>query len=171
MQPEIAVNTCLVSLKAIGFDGLLNFYARRDEFADSEFEDAFKAYTNWSHLLASPYVVNCNEVLYNRIVDTEFVSGVTISAPGFYGPQGRELRLKIADRNLNSKIESFRFNNLKITNYEMECSAIYGLSQLLGHQALTICITIANRITLQANPDYKGVMKLLVTKILDKLTQ
>ncbi|MEI7523787.1 MAG: nucleoside phosphorylase [Mariniphaga sp.] len=170
LQPEIPVNAYLVSQIAIGFDGLMNFYARREEFADIQFEEAFKSYTNWNRLLASPYVVNCSEVLFNRIADNDFIPGITISAPGFYGPQGRELRLTIVDREINSKIESFRYNALEITNYEMECSAIYGLSKLLGHQALTICLIIANRITLQASSDYKQLMKLLVKKILDKLT-
>lgn len=170
LQGDIPVDAYLVSSKAIGFDGLLNFYAGRESFADPEFEDAFKRYTSWNPILASPYVVNCDEALYSRIVDDQFIKGITISAPGFYGPQGRELRLPVADKLINSKIESFRYNDLKITNYEMECSAIYGLSKLLGHQSLTVCVIIANRITLQASSDYKQIMKLLVMKILDKLT-
>ena len=171
LQGDIPVDAFLVSRKAIGFDGLMNFYARREEIADIEFENAFKSYTNWNPLLASPYVVDCNEALYNKITDGDFIPGITISAPGFYGPQGRELRLNIIDRQINDKIEAFRFNEMKITNYEMECSAIYGLSQLLGHQALTVCIIIANRISRDASSDYKPVMKRLVIKILDKLTQ
>ena len=171
LQGDIPVDAFLASRKAIGFDGLMNFYARREEIADLEFENAFKTYANWNTLLASPYVVDCDTDLYNKITDNEFISGVTISAPGFYGPQGRELRLNVVDRQINDKIELFRFNEMKITNYEMECSAIYGLSKLLGHQALTVCIIIANRITHQASADYKPVMKRLVNKILDKLTQ
>jgi len=171
LQADIPVDAFLISLKAIGFDGLMNFYARREEFADMEFENAFKSYTNWNPLLASPYVVDCNIGLYNKITDSDFISGITISAPGFYGPQGRELRLNIIDRQINDKIEAFRFGEMKITNYEMECSAIYGLSKLLGHQALTVCIIIANRISLGASSDYKPVMNRLVIKILDKLTQ
>jgi len=171
LQGDIPVDAFLVSRKAIGFDGLMNFYARREEIADVEFENAFKSYTNWNPLLASPYVVDCNEALYNKITDGDFIPGITISAPGFYGPQGRELRLNIIDRHINDKIEAFRFNEMKITNYEMECSAIYGLSKLLGHQALTVCIIIANRISRDASSDYKPVMKRLVIKILDKLTQ
>ncbi len=171
LQGDIPVDAFLISRKAIGFDGLMNFYARREEFADLEFENAFKTSTGWNSLLASPYVVDCNDDLYNKITDGEFISGITISAPGFYGPQGRELRLNIIDRNINDKIESFRFNQMKITNYEMECSAIYGLSKLLGHHALTVCIIIANRITHDASIDYKPVMKRLVNKILDKLIQ
>lgn len=171
LQGDIPVDAFLASRKAIGFDGLMNFYARREEIADLPFEEAFKSYTNWNPLLASPYVVDCNIDLYNKITDNEFIPGITISAPGFYGPQGRELRLNIVDQHINNKIESFRFNKMKITNYEMECSAIYGLSKLLGHQALTVCIIIANRITRNASIDYKPVMKRLVNKILDKLSQ
>jgi len=171
LQGDIPVGCFLMSDKAIGFDGLLNFYARREEISDLNFEKAFKSYTNWNHLLASPYVVSCNTNLKKRIIDNEFVSGITISSPGFYGPQGRELRLTLADRAINERIESFRYNDLKITNYEMECSAIYGLSKLLGHQALTVCIIIANRITHQASSDYKHLITLLAKKILDKLTQ
>ena len=171
LQGDIPIDAFLASRKAIGFDGLMNFYARRDEISDLAFENAFKKYTNWNALLASPYVVDCDIDLYNKITDQEFVPGITISAPGFYGPQGRELRLNIVDQKINDKIELFRFNEMKITNYEMECSAIYGLSKLLGHQALTVCIIIANRITLEASSDYKPVMKRLVIKILDKLAQ
>jgi uridine phosphorylase len=171
LQGDIPVDAFLASGKAIGFDGLMNFYSRREEFADLEFENAFKTYTNWNSLLASPYVVDCDSDLYRKITDDEFISGITISAPGFYGPQGRELRLKIVDRLINEKIESFRFREMKITNYEMECSAIYGLSKLLGHQALTVCIIIANRIAHSASIDYKPVMNRLVKKILDKLSQ
>ncbi|MEI6679080.1 MAG: nucleoside phosphorylase [Mariniphaga sp.] len=169
LQEEIPVDGFLVSRKAIGFDGLMNFYARREEITDLPFEEAFMLHTNWNPILASPYVVDCDHALYDKITDNEFIPGITISAPGFYGPQGRELRLDIADRQINDKIESFRFSEMKITNYEMECSAIYGLSKLLGHQALTVCIIIANRITRNASIDYKPVMKRLVTKILDKL--
>lgn len=171
LQGDIPVDAFLASRKAIGFDGLMNFYARREEISDLAFENAFKTYTNWNSLLASPYVVDCDINLYNKITDQEFVSGITISAPGFYGPQGRELRLNIVDQKINDKIELFRFNEMKITNYEMECSAIYGLSKLLGHHALTVCIIIANRITHEASSDYKPVMKRLVCTILDKLIQ
>jgi len=171
LQGYLPVDAFLASRKAIGFDGLINFYARREEIADVRFEEAFKSYTNWNPLLSSPYVVDCDLDLYNRIADDEFIPGITISAPGFYGPQGRELRLGIIDRKINDKIESFRFNGMKITNYEMECSAIYGLSKLLGHKALTVCIIIANRITHNTSIDYKPVMKRLVNKILDKLIQ
>ena len=171
MQAEIPINSFLISQKAIGFDGLMNFYANRAQFSDSQFEDAFKNHTTWNSLLASPYVVNCNKVLFDQIFDQNFISGITISAPGFYGPQGRILRLDLVDQHINAKIESFRFKELSITNYEMECSAIYGLSHLLGHQALTVCLIIANRVTLQASINYKEKMKELVTILLDKISK
>jgi len=171
LQSDIPVDSFLASQKAIGFDGLLNFYARREEIAEQRFEKAFKIFTDWNPLLASPYVVDCNTDLYNRLVDDEFLGGITITTPGFYGPQGRELRLKIVDQTMNSKIESFRYNQMRITNYDMECSAIYGLSKLLGHQAVAVYIIIDNRINLSASIDYKPLMKCLVNKILEKLTQ
>jgi uridine phosphorylase len=169
LQGDIPVNAFLASQKAIGFDGLLNFYKDRNKVCDLSFEDSFKLHLQWSDLLASPYVTDSNTELFDQIVDKEFISGVTISAPGFYGPQGRELRLNIADPIINDKIESFRYDNYRITNYEMECSAIYGLSKLLGHKALTVCIIIANRISKNANEDYKPVMKKLVEKVLESI--
>ena len=171
MQAEIPINSFLISQKAIGFDGLMNFYANRDQFSDNLFEDSFKKHTAWNSLLASPYVVNCSKKLYDKIFDQNFISGITISAPGFYGPQGRILRLDLVDQDINAKIESFRFKDMSITNYEMECSAIYGLSHLLGHQALTVCLIIANRVTLQASNNYKEKMKELVTILLDRMSK
>ncbi len=169
LQGDIPVNAFLASQKAIGFDGLLNFYERRNEVVDLPFENAFKSYVQWNELLPSPYVVSADPDLFNKIVDEEFTPGVTISAPGFYGPQGRELRLRIVDPHINDKIELFRFEEQRITNYEMECSAIYGLSKLLGHKALTVCIIIANRVSKKANEDYKPVMVKLVKKVLDRI--
>lgn len=169
LQGDIPVNAFLASQKAIGFDGLLNFYERRSEVVDLPFENAFKSYVNWNELLPSPYVVSADQELFNKIVDDEFTPGVTISAPGFYGPQGRELRLRIIDPQINDKIELFRFEDQRITNYEMECSAIYGLSKLLGHKALTVCIIIANRVSKKANEDYKPVMVKLVKKVLERI--
>lgn len=169
LQEDIPVNAFLASKKAIGFDGLLNFYERREEISDIAFEESFKSFVQWNKLLPSPYVVDADQDLFNKIVDSDFTPGVTISAPGFYGPQGRELRLKIVDPLINDKIEAFRFGNQRITNYEMECSAIYGLSKLLGHKALTVCIIIANRVSKRANEDYKPVMVKLVQKVLDRI--
>ncbi|MEI7828879.1 MAG: nucleoside phosphorylase [Prolixibacteraceae bacterium] len=169
LQGDIPVNAFLASEKAIGFDGLLNFYQGRDDVSDLDFEKSFKNFVDWNVLLPSPYVVKADKDLYKQIIDEEFTPGVTISAPGFYGPQGRELRLKIVDPLINDKIEAFRFDNQRITNYEMECSAIYGLCKLLGHKALTVCIIIANRVSKNANEDYKPVMVKLVQKVLDRI--
>jgi uridine phosphorylase len=169
LQGDIPVDAFLASKKAIGFDGLLNFYDKRNEVSDLPFEAAFKSFVGWNQLLPSPYVVESDDDLFSKIVDNEFVSGITISAPGFYGPQGRKLRLEIADPLINDKIEAFRYKDQRITNYEMECSAIYGLSKLMGHKALTVCIIIANRVSKKANEDYKPVMVKLVKKVLDRI--
>ena len=170
LQTDIPIYSFLVTRKSIGIDGLMNFYACREEISDYSLETAFKKHTKWNPLFASPYVVDCDDILFNKIFDHQFIEGITISAPGFYAPQGRELRLKAAVPGLNSKIESFRFNNLKITNYEMESSAIYGLSKLMGHRALTVCLIIANRIIHNVGTDYKSEMERLVKLILDNLT-
>jgi len=170
LQDDLPVNSFVVSQKAIGFDGLLNFYARRNEVSDLPFEEAFKKHTNWNAQLTSPYVVNCSRSLLDKIHRDDTLTGVTISAPGFYGPQGRVLRLQLADPDLNAKIESFSFEKYRITNFEMECSAIYGLSKLMGHEALTICLIIANRVNKDANTGYHDAMETLIRLVLERLT-
>jgi uridine phosphorylase len=140
LQEDIPVNSYLVSRKSIGFDGMLNFYANREQISDLPFEKTFKQFTGWSEFLPTPYVVDASRTLLNKFDSSEFQKGVTISAPGFYGPQGRVLRLPLAMPQLNKLLEQFRFEDHKITNFEMESSAIYGLSKMLGHQALTICL-------------------------------
>lgn len=169
LQPDIPINSFVASKKAIGFDGLLNFYSGRVDISDLEFEKAFTKHTLWSKLISSPYVVDADNTLFNKIAGENIISGVTISAPGFYGPQGRELRIPVADPELNNKIASFRFSDMRITNYEMECSGIYGLSKLLGHQALTVCAIIANRATGEANENYYQVINKLVKIVLDRI--
>jgi uridine phosphorylase len=170
LHADIPLNSFVISKKSIGFDGLINFYAGRNSISDLPFEKAFMEYTNWNNLLAKPYVINCSDSLFDLIAGSETISGINISAPGFYGPQGRVLRIPVSDAELNQKIESFVYEGQKITNYEMESSAIYGLSKLMGHEALTICTIIANRATLDANESYQPVMKKLVKYILEKLT-
>jgi len=170
LQDFLGVNSFVISQKAIGFDGLLNFYANRNSVSDLAFEEAFRKHTDWGKQLTSPYVVNCSELLLKKMHQNDTIAGVTISAPGFYGPQGRVLRLPLADPDLNEKIESFTFEGHKITNFEMECSAIYGLSKLLGHEALTICLIIANRLKKEANSDYHQSMETLIKLVLDRLT-
>jgi len=170
LQDFLHVNSFVISQKAIGFDGLLNFYANRDSISDLPFEEAFKQHTGWGKQLTSPYVVACSEMLLSKIHQEDTIIGVTISAPGFYGPQGRVLRLQLADPQLNDKIESFVFEGQKITNFEMECSAIYGLSKLLGHEALTICLIIANRVKKEASSDYHQSMETMISLVIKRLT-
>lgn len=170
LQDYLPVNSFVISKKAIGFDGLLNFYANRDSISDLAFEEAFRKHTDWGKQLTSPYVVDCSEKLFSLINQADTISGITISAPGFYGPQGRVLRLPLADPLLNDKIVSFNFKEQKITNFEMECSAIYGLSKLLGHEALTVCLIIANRIKKSANSNYHESMETLIQLVMERLT-
>ncbi len=168
LQPDIPVDTPLVTKYAIGFDGMLNFYAQRNSVSDLDMENAFKEHVGWNKLLASPYIVKSSDSVFEQM-SKDFRSGLTISANGFYGPQGRILRLPIVDFDLNEKISRFEYNGMKITNYEMESSAIYGLSALLGHQALTVCNIIANRIRKEYSKDYKKSLKVLIENVLDRI--
>lgn len=169
MQPDIPLGAFLISERSIGFDGLLNFYAGRDAVCDIEFEEAFKKHMNWQPQLASPYVVNNDRELIERIGKGEMYTGVTISANGFYGPQGRVLRVDLADMDINDKLEAFRYKNYKITNYEMEGSAIAGLSRLMGHKGMTVCCVIANRRVESANTDYKPYIEKLIATVLERI--
>ena len=170
LQTDLPVNSFVVSQKSIGFDGMLNFYANREAHCDIAFEKAFKEFTNWNKSLPTFYVVDSSEKLRSKFTDDIFKHGVTISAPGFYGPQGRVLRLPLAFPELNKQIEEFQFEGHKITNFEMESSAIYGLSKMLGHEALTVCLIIANRVVLTANENYRDEMKKLILLVLERLT-
>ena len=168
LQPDLALGTLVSSHVSIGFDGLLNFYAGRNEASLLDYEAAFIAHTAWNELWAKPYFVENSRELINLFADAT-CEGMTISAHGFYGPQGRVLRLPLADMQLNEKIESFRFRDKRITNFEMEGSAIAGLAKLLGHKALTVCAIIANRAILDMNVDYKKVVNEMIEMALDKL--
>jgi len=170
LQGNIPVDSFLLSNKSIGFDGMLNFYADRDDVSDLDFEKSFKEFVNWDAKLASPYVVPASEKLIDQLDGDDMIQGVTISAIGFYGPQGRVLRLQTLDPDLNDKIEKFDFKGEKITNYEMESSAIFGLSKMLGHNAAAVCAIIANRITKDASRDYKPTVKRLINTVLDRLS-
>ena len=171
LQPDLPVNSFVISEKSIGFDGMLNFYANLDSHCDPEFGKAFHTFTNWNKSLPTFYVVDSSKKLISKFDDDIFKKGVTISAPGFYGPQGRVLRLPLAVPELNKQIEEFQYKHYKITNFEMESSAIYGLSKMLGHEALTICLIIANRVVLTANESYHDEMKKLVLMVLERLTK
>ena len=169
MQKEIPLGSFLISEKSIGFDGVLNFYAGRDSVSDLEFEESMKKQLDWNPQFAAPYVVDADTELVNRIGMDDMLRGVTISANGFYGPQGRVLRINLADMHLNDKIENFHFGKYKITNYEMEGSAIAGLSKLMGHKAMTVCCIIANRRAEAATTDYKPYIEKLVKTVLDRI--
>lgn len=169
LQPELIVGTPVIAEKAIGFDGVLNYYAGRNDVADLEFEAALCAHTGWNPLWAKPYVVNADEGLVNLIGRDDMVRGNTISAVGFYGPQGRELRLPLANPDLNSRIETFEHRGRRITNYEMESAPLQGLSRLLGHRAMTVCSIIANRMRHDVTPNYKTAMHDLIATVLDRI--
>lgn len=169
LQPELAIGTPVIAEKAIGFDGVLNYYAGRNDIADLEFEHALCHHTDWNPLWAKPYVVDADSSLVDRIGRDDMVRGNTISAVGFYGPQGRELRLPLANPQLNSKIEEFEFNGRRITNYEMESAPLQGLGRLLGHRAMTVCSIIANRMNHNATPNYKTAIHDLIGTVLDRI--
>ena len=169
LQPYTPVGTFIASVKSIGFDGLLNFYAGRNKVCDLELEDAFKKHMNWNPQLADPYVIDGDHELINRIAGDDMVRGITIACGGFFGPQGRELRVPLADPHQNEKIESFSYGDLRITNFEMESSALAGLSALMGHKAMTCCMVIANRVAKEANANYKNSIDSLIQKVLDRI--
>ena len=169
LQPNTPVGTFIASVKSIGFDGLLNYYAGRDEMCDLELEEAFKQHMNWNPQKGSPYVANADIDLINQIAGDDMVRGITIACGGFYGPQGRELRIPLADPQQNEKVEAFEYNGLKICNFEMESSALAGLSSLLGHRAMTCCMVIANRLIKEANTGYKNTIDTLIQKVLDRI--
>lgn len=167
LQEDIPVDTPVAAKVALGFDSLINFYAGREKITHNDMEQAFIEHTSWNKLLHRPYIVDSSDKLFNAIAK-DMVSGITISAPGFYGPQGRKLRLETVDPDMNDKLQLFKFKNLRITNFEMECSAIYGLSKLLGHNALTVCSIIANRYKKEYSSDYKKKVKELVATVLER---
>ena len=169
LQPELKVGTPVIAEKAIGFDGVINFYAQRNQVSDLDFEHAFCEHVGWNQLWAKPYVVDADASLVARIGGDDMVKGNTISAVGFYGPQGRELRLPLANPDLNSLIESFRYNGRKVTNDDMESAPLQGLARMLGHKAMTVCSIIANRMNHDATPNYKTAMRDLVETVLERI--
>ena len=171
LQPNTPVGTFVCSVKSIGFDGLLNFYAGRNAVCDLPLERAFLNHMGWTGNLCAPYpyVIDADAELVERIASTDMVRGVTIAAGGFFGPQGRELRIPLADPHQNEKIESFEYQGLHITNFEMESSALAGLSHLMGHKATTVCMVIANRLIKEANTGYKNTIDNLIKTVLNRI--
>ncbi len=171
LQPYTPVGTFICSEISIGFDGVLNFYAGRDAACDLPFERAFLAHMGWqgSMCAPAPYVIHADEELAHRIAGSEMVSGVTIAACGFFGPQGRRLRLPLADPQQNEKIQQFEYEGRRITNFEMESSALAGLSRLMGHRAVTVCMVIANRWAKEMDTNYKNSIDTLIQTVLDRI--
>ncbi len=169
LQPELTIGTPVIATKSLGFDGVLNYYAGRNDVADLEMEHAFCESVGWNPLWAKPYIVDADTELVERIGRDDMVRGNTISAVGFYGPQGRELRLPLANPDLNTRIEAFRYGDRKITNYEMESAPLQGLGKLMGHKAMTVCSIIANRYNNNANPNYKDAVRDLIHTVLERI--
>ena len=171
LQPDTPIGTFVLSEKSIGFDGLLNFYAGRDRVCDLALEAAFKQHVQWSSAMGNPYVAPADAGLTARIAGDggDTVRGITIACGGFFGPQGRRLRIPLADPLLNEKIMTFAYEDLCITNFEMESSALAGLSLLLGHKATTICMVVANRLAKEANANYKNSIDDLIMLVLDRI--
>lgn len=168
LQKNTPIGTFIASKKSIGFDGLLNYYAKCEEL-DITFENEFKKQVNWNPQLGNPYVADADMKLLEQIAQDDMVRGITISCGGFFGPQGRRLRIPLADPLLNEKIVKFEYNGDRITNFEMESSALAGLAQHLGHKALTCCMVIANRLQKEANSGYKNTIDGLIKKVLERI--
>ncbi|MBD5419080.1 MAG: nucleoside phosphorylase [Bacteroides sp.] len=169
LQEDIHIGDFVMATKGTGFDGILNFYADRDKVCDLEFEKEFMAHTDWNSTWAAPYTVDADEELITKIGKDDMIHGYTIAAVGFYAPQGRMVRVPLADPDLNEKIESFRFRGKPVTNFEMESACLQGLAKLLGHRALTVCCIIAERRLTKANTDYKPAVKRLVETVLERI--
>ena len=169
LQPFTPVGTFIASVKSIGFDGLLNFYAGRNDVCDLKMEAAFKEHMKWDPIKGAPYVSVANPELIDKIAGEEMVRGYTVSCGGFYGPQGRQIRIPLADPTQNEKVESFEYDGMKICNFEMESSALAGLASLLGHDAMTCCMVIANRYAQKMNTEYKNSIDTLIKIVLDRI--
>ncbi|MFN5183599.1 MAG: nucleoside phosphorylase [Bacteroidota bacterium] len=169
LQENIPVNGLVVSSHGLGLDGLLNFYSGWERVCENIISEEFIKHTDWSVNLPYPYCVSASKKLFENFVSGNH-HGITATAPGFYGPQGRQLRLDASKPNLNELLTSFRYNDLRISNFEMETSALYGLGSLLGHNCLTVCVIIANRIKKEFTKDYSNSVELLISDCLERLT-
>lgn len=171
LHEDLPTGTFIASVKSLGFDGLLNFYDGRNDVCDLDFETAFMAHMGWNgnQCIAHPYCIDNHAELLEQIARDDMKRGVTIACGGFYGPQGRRLRIPLADPEQNAKIQTFTYKELRFTNFEMESSAVAGLSALLGHKALTVCMVVANRKAKAALTDYKGSIDRLITTVLERI--
>ena len=181
MQPDTPIGTFVASVKSIGFDGLLNYYAGRNNVCDLALEEAFTKHMKWSLIKGAPYVATASPDLIEQIAADDMVRGITIACGGFYGPQGRQIRIPIQDPDQNAKVETFRYTvpsstpatpqgtELKVCNFEMESSALAGLSALLGHRAMTCCMVIANRYAQEMDTEYNNKIEDLIQLVLDRI--
>lgn len=169
LQPFVPIGTYVAAEKSIGFDGVLYFYAHTEKVRDRAFESELMEQLKWKMEGLKPYVVSADPFLIQQITQNDIIRGITIAANGFYGPQGREVRLPLADPNLNQKIEAFQYGGKKITNFEMESSSLAGLAALMGHRAMTVCCIIAGRVAQNMNTDYKGSLTGLIRTVLDRI--
>jgi uridine phosphorylase len=169
LQSYTPVGSCVAAAKSIGFDGVIYFYKDHEKVRDIRMEDELIRQLDWRIAGLRPYIVSANPSLTEQIARNDLIRGVTIAANGFYGPQGRELRLRLTDPELNGKIEAFHFEGQRITNFEMESSALAGLAALLGHRAMTVCCIIAGRVDKTMNTDYKNSLPVLIEKVLERI--
>jgi uridine phosphorylase len=169
LQPFTPTGSFVASVKSIGFDGLLNFYADRNKVCDLKMEEAFKQHMAWNPIKGAPYVSVADTSLIEQIAHDDMVRGYTVACGGFYGPQGRQIRLGIEDPQQNEKIEAFEYDGMKICNFEMESSALAGLASMLGHRAMTCCMVIANRYAQKMNTEYKNSIDTLIEIVLDRI--
>jgi len=169
LQPFTPVGTYVAAEKSIGFDGVLYFYGDTEKVRDVTFEEELLKQLDWKIERLKPYVVTADNSLVEQITGSDILRGTTIAANGFYGPQGRQLRLPLADPDLNRKIEAFYYAGHQITNYEMESASLAGIAALMGHRAMTVCCIIAGRVAKNMNTDYKGTMTDLIEKVLDRI--
>ena len=169
LQHFVPVGTYVAAERSIGFDGVLYFYANNKNTRDVAFEEELLRQLDWKISEIRPYVVAADKSLIEQITSNDILKGVTIAANGFYGPQGRELRLPLADPELNKKIELFNYNGAQITNFEMESSSLAGLSAMMGHRSMTVCCIIAGRVDKKMNTDYKESLPILIDKVLNRI--
>jgi len=169
LQPFTPVGTYVAAEKSIGFDGVLYFYGDTEKIRDITFEEELLKQLDWKIEGLKPYVVKADDSLIEQITGSDILHGTTIAANGFYGPQGRQLRLPLADPDLNRKIEAFCYAGHQITNYEMESASLAGIAALMGHRAMTVCCIIAGRVAKNMNTDYKGTMTDLIEKVLNRI--
>ncbi|RHJ82581.1 nucleoside phosphorylase [Parabacteroides sp. AM08-6] len=169
LQPFTPIGTYVAAEKSIGFDGVLYFYADSQQVRDSAFETELRKQLDWKLTGIRPYVVSADSSLIKQITQNDILRGITIAANGFYGPQGRKLRLPLADPELNKKIEAFHYKDFRITNFEMESSSLAGLAAMMGHRAMTVCCIIAGRVDKNMNTEYKGTMNGLIETVLDRI--